>query len=237
MKVLRLNKFIADSGICSRRKAEEYILQGRIEVNGQTVIELGFKIDPETDKVSLDGEFIKIKQHIYLLLNKPKGVVTTTSDEKNRRTVLDLINIREKIFPVGRLDYNTTGVLLLTNDGDFSYYLTHPKNKIEREYSVKLDRPLNPEDTAKLKKGVFIDGVRGKFIDVIFPNEKSQKFVQVISQEGRNHFVKNMFRTLGYTVTGLHRNRYGFFTDDIPVGAYRFLTDEEISNVKKNYEK
>ncbi len=237
MKSTRLNKFIAESGVCSRRKAEELILQGRIEVNKQTVIELAFKIDPDVDNVTLDGEVIKPKGHIYLLMNKPRGVVTTTSDEKNRMTVLDIIKVKEKVFPVGRLDYNTTGVLLLTNDGDFSFYLTHPKNKIQREYSVKLDRTLNKEDAEKLMKGVFIDGVRGRFISVNFPNENSFKFVQVVSEEGRNHFVKNMFKTLGYTVVGLHRDRYGDFTADIPIGSYRFLSDDEIKSVKKRYEK
>lgn len=237
MKSIRLNKFIAESGVCSRRKAEELILQGRIEVNKQAVIELAYKIDPDEDIVSLDGEIIKLKRHIYVLMNKPRGVVTTTSDEKNRRTVLDIIKVSEKVFPVGRLDFNTTGVLLLTNDGDFSYYLTHPKNKIKREYSVKLDRPLNREDAEKLKKGVFIDGVRGKFIDVVFPNENSFKFVQVVSVEGRNHFVKNMFKTLGYTVVGLHRDKFGDFIADVPVGAYRYLSDDEINSVKKRYEK
>ena len=237
MKSIRLNKFIAESGICSRRKAEDLILQGRVEVNKQVVIELSFSIDPEEDVVRLDGELIKPKKHIYLLMNKPRGVVTTTSDEKNRTTVLDIIKIKEKIFPVGRLDYNTTGVLLLTNDGDFSFYLTHPKNKIQREYSVKIDRPLSKEDVEKFKKGVFIEGVRGKFISVEFPNENSFKFVKVVSEEGRNHFVKNMFKTLGYTVLGLHRERYGIFIADVPIGAYRNLTDDEIKSIKKKYEK
>lgn len=237
MKLIRLNKFIAESGICSRRKAEELILQGRIEVNRKAVVDLGHKIDVDEDNVTLDGEAIKPMRHIYLLMNKPKGVVTTTADEKKRKTVLDIVNVKEKIFPVGRLDYNTTGVLLLTNDGDFSYYLTHPKHKIQREYSVNLDRPLSFEDVEKLKKGVFIDGVRGKFVSVVFPNAKSNKFVNVVSEEGRNHFVKNMFSTLSYTVTGLHRERFGDFVADIPVGTYRGLSDEEIYSVKKKYEK
>jgi len=237
MKLIRLNKYIAESGVCSRRKAEELILQGRVEVNNVTAADLAFKIDPENDKVALDGEIIKPKRHVYMLMNKPRGVVTTTSDEKKRRTVLDIVKSNEKVFPVGRLDYNTTGVLLLTNDGDFSFYLTHPRNKIHREYSVKLDRPLNREDADKLLKGVFIEGVRGKFISVEFPKENAMKFVRVVSEEGRNHFVKNMFKALGYTVLGLHRDRFDIFMADVPEGRYRLLTDEEINSVKKRYEK
>jgi 23S rRNA pseudouridine2605 synthase len=237
MKLIRLNKFIAESGICSRRKADELILQERIQVNSKTVSDLGSKIDPDVDKVSYDGETINIIKHVYVLMNKPKGVVTTTADEKNRRTVVDLVAIKEKVFPVGRLDYNTTGVLLLTNDGDFAYYLTHPKNKVRREYSVNLDRSLSKEDAEKMKKGVFIDGVRGKFISVVYPNENSGKFVVVTTEEGRNHFVKNMFQTLGYTVTGLNRDRFGDFTADIPTGSFRILTDIEVNRVKEKYEK
>ncbi|HKB85653.1 MAG TPA: pseudouridine synthase, partial [Ignavibacteriaceae bacterium] len=124
--MMRLNKFIADSGITSRRKAEELILQGRVTVNTATITDLAFKVNPETDEIALDGEKITARRHLYFLLNKPTGVVTTVSDEKSRRTVVDLIKTNERIYPVGRLDYNTTGVLILTNDGDFSQLLTHP---------------------------------------------------------------------------------------------------------------
>ena len=128
----RLNKYIAESGITSRRKSDELILQGRVTVNNKVIAELGYKIDSEHDNVMVDGEKVNPRRHIYFLLNKPSGVVTTTDDEKKRRTVVDLINVNEKIFPVGRLDYNTTGVLLLTNDGEFSNFLTHPRNKIPK---------------------------------------------------------------------------------------------------------
>ena len=134
-----------------------------------------------------------MKRHIYILLNKPRGVVTTTADEKNRKTVIDLINTKEKIFPIGRLDYNTTGVLILTNDGDFSFLLTHPRNQVPREYEVKLDKPLTDGDKESLTKGVFIDGKRGKFTDVSFPYKKDNHYVNVMSVEGRNHFLKNKY--------------------------------------------
>lgn len=141
----RLNKFIADSGITSRRKAEELILQGRVTVNNKTITKLAFNIDVESDEVTVDGEKIKPADHVYFLLNKPKGVVTTTDDEKHRMTVTDLIKSKQKIFPIGRLDYNTTGVLILTNDGEFAQKLIHPKNNIIREYEVKLDKELEAE--------------------------------------------------------------------------------------------
>ncbi len=138
----RLNKFIADSGITSRRKAEELILQGRVTVNNKTIVQLAFNIDVENDEVTVDGEKIKPAEHVYYLLNKPRGVVTTTDDEKKRMTVTDIIKSKQKIFPIGRLDFNTTGVLILTNDGDFAQKLIHPKNNIIREYEVKLDKEL-----------------------------------------------------------------------------------------------
>ncbi len=146
----RINKYLADSGVASRRKAEELILQGRVSVNNQLITDLSFKVNADKDEVSIDGEKIRVKKNIYLLLNKPKGVVSTTSDEKKRKTVIDLINTREKIYPVGRLDYNTTGVLLLTNDGDFSNLLTHPRNKVPKVYEVKLNRPLGDVDKKQL---------------------------------------------------------------------------------------
>lgn len=235
--MIRLNKFLADSGVASRRKAEEFILQGRVAVNGELIKELSFKVDSDKDTVSFDGENISPKRHIYFLLNKPRGVVTTTNDEKKRDTVTDLIKTNEKIFPVGRLDYNTTGVLLLTNDGEFSNLLTHPRNNVPRTYEVILDRPLEETDQDKLLKGVYIDGVRGKFKSMVFPKKSSRKRVNVVTVEGRNHFVKNMFKTLGYSVTALNRSAYGVFITDIPVGHYRTLAPEEIEKAIKAYGK
>jgi 23S rRNA pseudouridine2605 synthase len=235
--MIRLNKFLSDCGVTSRRKSEEYILQGRVYINDKLVTDLSAKVDPSNDTVLVDGEKIYQKKQVYILMNKPRGVVTTTNDEKNRMTVVDLIKSRDKIFPVGRLDYNTTGVLILTNDGDFSNFLTHPGNKIPREYEVKLDRMLTEEDKVKLCKGVFIDGVRGKFIKIISPDKKNKKFITVTAVEGRNHFVKNMFAALGYTVEALNRKSFAGITADIPVGTYRVLSNDEISGVVKTYGK
>ncbi len=235
MKQIRLNKYISESGITSRRKAEEFILTGRISVNDKIVTDLSFKVVPEKDIVFLDGEKLNLKKHLYLLLNKPKGVVTTTNDERNRKTVIDILKIRDRVYPVGRLDFNTTGVLLLTNDGDFSNLLLHPKNNVKREYEVKLDRALLEEDKAMLLKGVYVNGLKGIFNTVIFPKKKDKKFVIITTVEGRNHFVKNMFKALHYSVITLNRKTFAGITADIPVGAYRELSQKEIIGVVKNY--
>ncbi len=229
----RLNKFIADSGVTSRRKAEELILQGRVTVNNKTITKLAFTINSEEDDVSVDGEKIKPAEHVYYLLNKPKGVVTTTDDEKKRLTVTDIIKTKQKIFPVGRLDYNTTGVLILTNDGEFAQKLLHPRNNIIREYEVKLDKNLEPEHENALLKGVFIDGTRGKFIAIKYGKKKDRKNITVQCTEGRNHFVKKMFSTINYTVEKLHRSSFAGIIPDIPIGAYRKLTQDEIKKLSK----
>lgn len=229
----RLNKFIADSGITSRRKAEELVLQGRVTVNKKTITQLAFNIDAENDVVTVDGEKIKPAEHVYYLLNKPRGVVTTTDDEKKRMTVTDIIKSKQKIFPIGRLDYNTTGVLILTNDGEFAQKLIHPKNNIIREYEVKLDKELEAEHEVALLKGVFIDGTRGKFIAIKYGKKKDRKNITVQCTEGRNHFVKKMFTTINYTVEKLHRSSFAGIVPDIPVGSYRKLTQDEIKKLSK----
>lgn len=229
----RLNKFIADSGITSRRKAEELILQGRVTVNNKTIIKLAFEVDTTKDEVSVDGEKIKPADHVYYLMNKPKGVVTTTEDEKHRMTVTDLIKSKQRIFPVGRLDYNTTGILILTNDGAFAQKVIHPKNNVIREYEVKLDKELSFDDEKTLLKGVFIEGTRGKFIAIKFGKKKDRRNFIVQCTEGRNHFVKKMFSTINYTVEKLHRSSFAGIVLDIPIGSYRKLSNEEIQKLSK----
>lgn len=233
--MMRLNRFIAESGITSRRKAEELILQGRVDVNSKTITDLGFKIDEGKDRIFLDGERITARKHLYYLLNKPAGIVTTTSDEMNRSTVVDLVKTNERIYPVGRLDYNTTGVLFLTNDGDFSQLLTHPGNKVPREYEVSLDRPLSREDHEKLLKGIYLEGGRGKFTKISASGKNNFSQVRVATVEGRNHFVKDMFGTLGYKVLALNRISYAGIRADIGKGEYRILTSEEIKVIKDKY--
>ena len=231
----RINKFIADSGITSRRKAEELILQGRVSVNDSVIVNLGYRIDPDRDKVFIDGERIRTRSNVYYLLNKPRRVISTTSDERNRNTVVDLINTKEKIYPVGRLDYNTTGILLLTNDGEFSNLLTHPKNKVPKKYEVRLDRELDERDKLKLIKGVMIDRKKGRFLNINQSNPTERKLVEVECVEGRNHFVKKMFEALGYNVKKLNRSLFAGLKTDIPVGKYRELTKKEVQKIIDKY--
>lgn len=235
---MRLNKFIAECGIASRRKSESYILEGRVAVNGKTVTQLSFMVDTENDIVTLDGEKLKQEKKVYFLLNKPKGYVTTTSDEKKRKKVTDLINTQHKIFPVGRLDYDTTGVLILTNDGDFANFLTHPSNQIPREYKVLLNRDLEVKDKEKLLSGIYLDKRKSKFEEINFIRKGDYKRIKVITVEGRNHFVKRMFGVLGYHVEELERTRFGTFTiQNLPIGSYRKLSYTEIQNLYKTYGK
>jgi 23S rRNA pseudouridine2605 synthase len=230
---MRLNKFLAESGLASRRKSEDYIVQGRVTVNGKTIKDLSFKINSVEDVVEVDGERVKSQKHVYYLLNKPKGFVTTTKDEKKRKTVLHLIDSNERIFPVGRLDYDTTGLLLLTNDGDFANLLTHPRNNVPRVYEVKLDKPLESKDAERLLKGILLEGRKSKFTRIEF--SANEKFVKVTSVEGRNHFVKRMFSALGYMVLGLNRSNFADFKADIPLGKYRKVSLSEIKDVIQKY--
>jgi len=241
MNQIRLNKYLSQCGISSRRKAEEFILQGRVLVNEKTITDLAFKVDAGKDVVRLDGEKISPRKNIYLLLNKPRGIVSTTSDERKRLTVVDLIKIphaKEKIFPVGRLDYDTTGVLFLTNDGDFSNLLTHPKNRVPRVYEVRLDRVLQEKDKEKLLSGITLkftgSGRKAKLTKIFYKNN-DRKFVEVTCIEGRNHYVKNLFGTLGYRVINLNRKSFAGITADIKIGASRYLSKTEVDELIKTY--
>lgn len=235
MTKVRINKFLADSGISSRRKSEEFILQGRVAVNDTVILDFGHQINTDKDIVTLDGEKIKPKRHIYILLNKPKGYITSVSDDRKRSTVLDLVNVKERIYPVGRLDYDTTGLLFLTNDGEFSQLLTHPGNKVVREYEVKIDKPLEEKDKIKLLTGVLLEGKPGKFIRISFFNQKDKKNIIISCEEGRNKFVKRMFRKLGYTVLELNRSTFAGMKLDVPKGKYRILSLKEVELIKQNY--
>lgn len=234
MMKVRLNKYLSECGVTSRRKADSLINDGRISINGNIVLELGSKIDTETDEVFIDGELLKERKKVYYLLNKPKGVITSTTDDRNRITVIDLIKTKEKIFPIGRLDYNTTGVLLLTNDGDFSNFLTHPKNGVEREYEVVIDKPLAQDDKLKLLKGVFLDKRKSVFTSITYPKRNNFSVARVVTVEGRNHFVKRMFEALGYRVNDLSRIRFGKITTrNLQKGEYRIISQKEINQLKK----
>ena len=235
MSIIRINKFLADSGVSSRRKSEEFILQGRVAINDKIVTDFSQKIDTDRDEVTLDGEKIKPKKNIYILLNKPKGYITTVSDDRNRATVLDLVKAKERIYPVGRLDYDTTGLLFLTNDGELSQLLTHPGNRVPREYELKLDKPLDEEDKKKLLTGIKLEGKPGKFLKLTFKSLKDKKNIVVTCEEGRNKFVKRMFGKLGYYVLELNRIKYAGIHLDVPVGKSRYLTSAEIKLIREKF--
>lgn len=236
MNQIRLNKYISECGIASRRKADELIEQGRVVVNGKTVREMGMKIDPSIDNIIVDGQSLRIENKVYFLLNKPKGFVTTTKDDKKRLTVIELINTNKKIFPVGRLDFNTTGVLLLTNDGEFSNLITHPSNKVPRIYKVKIDRPISDEHKSKMMSGLTLDRKKSKFENIDFIKEPNHVWLRVTAMEGRNHFVKNMFQALGYNVLELEREKFdGFTVDNLKYGEYRKITKDELKKFYETY--
>jgi 23S rRNA pseudouridine2605 synthase len=229
---LRLNRYIAECGIAARRKADEIILSGVVKINGFVVTELGTKVMPG-DFVTIAGDPIWLERHFeYILLNKPKGVITTTSDEKNRATVMDLIKRHGRVYPVGRLDRNTTGVLLLTNDGELAYRLTHPKYEVERVYNVKLDKDLNQLDAEKVAKGVMIDGAKTAPCQVMMYTDAPDRATLTLT-EGRNHEVKKLFEAVGYDVKTLDRKYFATLsTSGMKRGEYRNLTDAEVKEIK-----
>lgn len=233
MEKMRLNKFLAEAGVASRRKADELIKQGRIEVNGKVVTEFGVKVDPEKDIVTFDGEPVKFQKFVYYLFHKPAGYITTLKDEKGRKTIFDLIKVKQRVFPIGRLDRDTTGVLLLTNDGNFANFLMHPRNKIPREYIATLDKPFE-EPLTKIKKVRLEDGIVN--VDSVEFLDDSKRKLKLILREGRNRVVKRIFSKFGYSVKALHRSSYaGFRVDKIPVGSLIQISSKEIKKVYKQY--
>lgn len=230
---IRLNKLIAESGYSSRRKADELIQQGLVAVNGRIVTKLGTVVN-YSDLVTIEGKPIKLTQHyIYILLNKPKDTICTTKDEKDRKTVVNFVNIRTRIYPVGRLDRNTTGALLLTNDGELANRLMHPKYKIIRVYNISLDKPLNPKDAQKISMGLEYNGIKYCPCEIQIDVENPTK-VTIALTEGKNHEIKNIFAALGYIVMKLHRKVFGnLLTKGLKRGEWRFLTRNEIHELQK----
>lgn len=231
----RIQKVIANSGYCSRRKAEELIKQKKVKVNGQIVDELGLQVSNK-DKIEVEGNLIvKEKKYEYYLLNKPRGVVSTTSDEHNRKTVVDIIDTKARIYPIGRLDYDTTGLILLTNDGNLANKLMHPSSNIDKTYVAKVKGIVTGYDIKKLKNGVIIDNVKTSKAKVKLKSidKKSQtSLVELTIHEGRNHQVKKMFEVLGYRVEKLTRPKYAFFTiEGLKTGEYRKLNPKEVSKL------
>lgn len=233
--LIRLNRFIANAGICSRRKADELIAAGVVSVNGEPVTELGFKVDPAKDSVRYNGESLKREKNVYVLLNKPKDYITTTEDPQERKTVMNLVEkaSRERIYPVGRLDRNTTGLLLMTNDGDLAEKLSHPRNNITKLYQVELNKSLSQGDMNKILFGIELeDGViKPDAVSYVAGGSKKEVGIQIHS--GKNRVVRRIFESLGYEVVKLDRVVYSNLTKkDLPRGRWRYLEEKEIIQLK-----
>lgn len=231
----RLQKVIAGYGYTSRRKAEDLISKGKVMVNGEVITEMGYKVN-ENDIISIDGVVInKEVKHEYYLLNKPRSVVSSVSDDHDRITVVDLVNTDARIYPIGRLDYDTTGVILLTNDGDFANTLMHPSYEIEKTYIAKINKYLDSEDFLKIKKGIVINGRKvdiRRFKVRKKDKEKNTMLIEITIVEGRNHIIKKIFEELNVDVIKLSRISYGFLTcDGLQSGEYRPLTIKEIKKL------
>lgn len=235
----RLQKYLAQCGVASRRKCEELVLQGRVQVNGVTVTELGTKINPEKDKIKFDGKDIKQSPKlVYILLNKPIGYVTTADDQFGRDTVLDLVKVKERIVPVGRLDMYTSGALILTNDGDFVYQVTHPKHEIEKTYTVTIKGIVQNSEVEQLRNGIKIDDyitkpARVKILKT--DTEKGISRLEITIHEGKNRQVRKMCEAVGRKVLALHRSKIGGIgVKDIELGKWRYLTANEVQQILKN---
>ncbi len=233
----RLQKVIANSGYCSRRKAEELISKGKVYVNGERVTELGTKVD-KTDAIEVEGKVLSLEEDkVVYLLNKPREIISSVSDDKGRKTVVDLIDTKKRIYPIGRLDYDTTGIILLTNDGELANTLMHPNNKVEKKYIAKLNKYFEISDLKKLEHGIKVDGVKCIPTRVkIKKNDKEKDYsiIEISIVEGRNHIIKRVFMELNYLVDKLTRIEYAFLNlDGLKSGEYRQLS---IKEVKKLYE-
>lgn len=232
MEEIRLQKYMADCGVDSRRKCEQIILGGKVKVNGKTVTELGVKVT-DNDKVEVNGELIKpVTKKVYIAMNKPVGYVTTVSDEFGRPTVMNLVEdeIFTRVYPVGRLDFDTEGLLIMTNDGDLTYKLTHPKHVIFKTYVAVLNEVPQPKDIERLKKGVMVDGRKTQPAKLDWLKDN---VIEISISEGRNRQVRKMFEAVGYEVISLQRISVGNINlGNIPLGRWRHLVPAEISYLK-----
>ncbi|TCO06791.1 pseudouridine synthase [Natronoflexus pectinivorans] len=232
--LIRLNRYISNSGVCSRRDADELISKGLITVNGKVVKELGLKVSKD-DVVKYDGKKLNPEHRVYILINKPKDMVTTSSDPEGRRTVLDLVQeaCDERVYPVGRLDKNTTGVLLLTNDGDLSKKLTHPSSEIKKIYHIFTDKPVSKAHIDAIAKGIELEDGIIKVDAVSYAHQEDKKQVGIEIHSGRNRIVRRIFEHLGYNVEKLDRVWFaGLTKKNLPRGKWRFLTPDEVKFLK-----
>jgi 23S rRNA pseudouridine2605 synthase len=231
---IRLNKYLSNAGVCSRREADVLIQTGVVTVNGEVITELGYKIKPD-DVVQYDGETINAEKKRYVLLNKPKGFITTMDDPRGRKTVMTLVKkaCRERIYPVGRLDRETTGLLLFTNDGDMAKKLTHPRYQARKIYHVETDKPIKKEDLEKLLSGVVLEDGKTNCDKVNFVDGGTDHEVGVELHSGKNRVVRRLFEALGYKVVRLDRVQFASLTKkDLPRGMFRHLTEQEVSFLK-----
>jgi len=234
----RLQKYLANCGVASRRKCEEFILQGKVKVNGEIVTELGTKINSEKDVIEFENKEIKeSSKNIYILLNKPIGYVTTSDDQFGRDTVLDLVKVRERIVPVGRLDMYTSGALILTNDGDFVYKVTHPKHEIEKTYTVTVKGIVQNNEVEQLRKGIQIEDYITKPAKVKILKTDSEKDIsrlEITIHEGKNRQVRKMCEAVGRKVLALHRSKIGNIgVKDLELGKWRYLNSKEVEQLLK----
>lgn len=230
----RLQKYLSACGVASRRKSEELILKGKVKVNNTIITDLGFKIS-DKDEVFVDNVQVFKQEKEYYLLYKPEKVICSVHDDKGRTTVIDLIDTKEKIFPVGRLDYDTSGLLLLTNDGELTNKLTHPSHNVKKTYYAKVDGIVTREELKTLEKGIILDGVKTKksYAKIVKIDKKNNKsYVELTITEGRNHQVKNMFMYIGHKVLKLKRINYAFLDlSNLSIGEYRPLTIKEVKQL------
>ena len=238
MEEIRLQKYLAECGIGSRRKSEEYILQGKVKVNGKIITELGTKINPIKDKIEFEDKKIKKEEkHVYILLNKPIGYVTTVDDQFNRDTVLDLVKVKERVVPVGRLDMYTSGALILTNDGDFVYRVTHPKHEITKTYTVTIKGIIQNEEVEHLRQGVKIDEYVTKPAKVQIlktDTENNVSRIEIKIHEGKNRQVRKMCEAIGKKVLALHRSKIGNIgVKNLKIGTWRYLNQSEVKDILK----
>lgn len=241
MEKERLQKYIARCGYTSRRKAEELITKGVVQVNGRYVTELGTKINPDIDRVKVEGKLIYPPKPLYFLLNKPKGVITSVSDPEGRTTVMDYLKgVNERVYPVGRLDYNTEGLLLLTNDGALAQMLSHPSAGVKKTYEVRLKGRVNDDHLTTISEGVALeDGMTSpaELIDYGFDAKTGLTTIDITIHEGRNRQVRRMFEHFGYRIQNLKRISYGGLNlSGVKRGAYRSLTDDEVRQLKQQTE-
>jgi 23S rRNA pseudouridine2605 synthase len=232
----RLQKIMARAGIASRRKAEEYITSGRVTVNGELVTELGAKADASTDHIKVDGKLLRFpSKQVYIALNKPKEVVTTLSDPEGRKTVRHLIErkVKERVFPVGRLDYHSEGLLLLTTDGEFANHITSPKTHVEKTYLAKVNGNLTLEQLEQFRAGISLHGRRTAPAQIKLLRPGSNPWYEITLTEGRQNQIRIMFKNFGRLVEKLRRIRIGKLKLDVPVGEFRHLTEQEVSRLLK----